>query len=95
MMEKQKGSIAQYFIIIVSIKLFLKKLFGSPRHQTQYRLDGMHLWKEYALMVCSKTLKQNKPGGRLAIYMSVKEVLEYVDTNDIIWFKNGERVKNV
>jgi|TARA_B100001094_G_scaffold332358_1_gene404063 hypothetical protein len=42
-----------------------------------------------------KTLKQNKPGGRLAIYMSVKEVLEYVDTNDIIWFKNGERVKNV
>lgn len=42
-----------------------------------------------------KALKENKPGGRLAIYISVKEVLQYVDAKDIIWFKDGVKVESV
>ena len=69
MMEKQKVSIAQYFTIKISTKLCLKTLFGFPRHQIEYRLGGMHQWKEYVLMVSLKILKHNKKYGYLILIL--------------------------
>ena len=72
---------------------------GDAIPMASYWISKEHIKKIHPLFEKKvneyKILKENKPGGRLAIYISPKDLLQYLDIKDIIWFRNGGQIERI